>query len=142
MDLAKKRSWQTAGTEISAYAAEMAKSRGHQVFCIDLPELDIADRFDVVTILDVLEHVSNPRQYLGKANELLVDGGLLAINTIDRGSLIARVLGLKWHLVVPPEHLNYYTRKNLALMLENNGFKTVSIAKPGKRFSLSRRHGC
>ena len=137
LDLAKARGWQTAGTEISQYATEVAQSRGHQVFCQELDQLTVDMTYDVVTMWDVLEHVAKPQAYLAKARELLNSGGILAINTVNRGSLVARLLGLKWHLIVPPEHLNFYNRKNLKLLLDQAGFETIKISTIGKKFSLS-----
>lgn len=137
LDLAKKRGWFTAGTEISAYAAQIANERGHQVCCLDLDQLTVDSKFNVVTMWDVLEHVSRPREYITKAGEILNEGGLLAINTINRSSLVARVMRLNWHLVVPPEHLNYFSQKSLRLMLEQNDFEIVSVSTVSKKFSLS-----
>jgi SAM-dependent methyltransferase len=137
LDLAKQRTWQTAGTEISEYAANEAVKRGHRVVCRLLDELVVDEKYDVVTMWDVLEHVSKPQAYLAKANDLLSAEGLLAINTVDRGSLFAKLLGLKWHLIVPPEHLNFYSLKNLKIILEQAGFEIIKVSKVGKKFSLS-----
>lgn len=137
LDLTKQRGWQTAGTEISDYAAKVANERGHRVFCGELDQLPIEGKFDVVTMWDVLEHIGDPLAYLKKANDLLVDGGLVAINTVDRGSALARVLGLNWHLIVPPEHLNFYSRENLEIVLRQAGFEIISISTIGKKFSLA-----
>lgn len=137
LDLAKNRGWQTAGTEISDYAAGVAASRGHQVVCREIDQLTVTEQFNVITMWDVLEHVAEPLNYLAKANELLVPGGLLAINTVNRASLIARILGLNWHLIVPPEHLNFYSRKNLEMILKRASFEVIDVSTMGKKFSLS-----
>lgn len=137
LDLAKKRGWNTNGIEISKFAANEARSRGHNVYTGKLPEVSINDTMEVVTMWDVLEHVDSPRRYLQSANNLLVPGGYLAINTVDISSLWARLLGSKWHLIVPPEHLYYYTPKNLTLLLNEVGFEVIQIQKEGKLFSLA-----
>ncbi len=136
LDLAKRRGWKTAGTEISEYAAELAKKKGHDIFCGDLFEKNITKIYDVVTMWDVLEHLKDPGRYLQSVNKLLVNGGVLAINTIDKGSLWAKFFGKKWHLIIPPEHLFYFSQKNLKILLKEAGFKIIKIKKIGKKFSL------
>lgn len=137
LDLAKSHGWQTSGTEISEYAAGVANGRGHKIFCLGLEQLELTEKFDVITMWDVLEHVADPAAYLTKTSDLLNSDGLLAINTVDRGSVFARILGLHWHLIVPPEHLNFYSLKNLKILLDQAGFEIIKVSKVGKRFSLS-----
>jgi 2-polyprenyl-3-methyl-5-hydroxy-6-metoxy-1,4-benzoquinol methylase len=136
LDIAKKRGWKTHGVEISEFAAQEAASRGHDIFVSQLPELNIGDRVDIVTMWDVLEHVDDPRAYLQAAHRLLNDGGYVAINTVDISSLWASLMGKRWHLIVPPEHIHYYNPTNLKELLKQTGFETLNICKIEKKFSL------
>ena len=63
-------------------------------------------------------------------------GGLIAINTPDSGSFIAKLLGKRWHLLVPPEHLVIFNRVNLDLLLKSCGFEVLWTGKIGKKFTL------
>lgn len=138
LNLAKSRGWKTAGVEISDYAAKIARKRGHEILWGHLPDIKIEDKFDAVTMWDVLEHLDNPEEYLRAVNKILVlDNGWLIINTVNRDSFWARLLGRRWHLIVPPEHLFYYSQKSLKLLLERTGFEIKEIKRMGKRFSLS-----
>jgi len=136
LDRAKERGWKTYGVEISKFAADEAESRGHTVYVGELPKLNIEEKVDVVTMWDVLEHVDNPRAYLEAAYEMLNKDGYISINTVDTSSLWARIMGKRWHLIVPPEHIHYYTPKNLSLLLKQTNFDVKDIRKIGKRFSL------
>ena len=69
-------------------------------------------------------------------NRLLKPGGLLAINTPDSGSALARMLGTKWHLVVPPEHLNLFHRKSLRRLIEETSFEIVAEGNIGKKYTV------
>lgn len=40
-------------------------------------------------------------------------------------------------MIVPPEHLFYFSKKSLKILLNNNGFEIIKIEKLGKKFSLS-----
>jgi len=136
LDLAKQAGWLTAGVEISDYAAKIAGAKGHKVFTGDLPDLKIGGKYDVVTAWDVLEHLAEPKKYLKAAQDILNQGGILAVNTIDRGSLYAKLTGKNWHAIVPPEHLFYYSARSLKILLEANGFKIIERFKIGKKFTL------
>lgn len=137
LDRAKEQEWETYGVEISAYAAEKARERGHKVYLGKFPELVIEKKVSVITLWDVLEHVDDPRAYLRKAHSTLHDGGYIAINTVDVGSVWATLMKEKWHLIVPPEHIYYYTSENLRTLLAECGFETLQVTKIGKKFSLT-----
>ncbi|MEM3101687.1 MAG: class I SAM-dependent methyltransferase [Candidatus Nitrosotenuis sp.] len=137
LDIAKERGWQTSGSEISVYAAEVAKKKGHKIFTGSLKKMKTEEKYDSVTMWDVLEHLDNPKEYLRAVNRILKKGGVVAINTIDKHSLWAKLWGKNWHLIVPPEHLYYYSRKNLSMLLTDCGFGINEMEKIGKRFSLA-----
>ncbi|MFA4941342.1 MAG: class I SAM-dependent methyltransferase [Patescibacteria group bacterium] len=137
LDLAKERGWRTAGTEISDYAASVAGKRGHRISCGKFPEMKIEEKFGAITMWDVLEHLDNPIEYLRAANKILMKDGRLIVNTINRESLWARIFGKRWHSLVPPEHLFYYSPKGLKILLEEAGFEIEESGTSGKIFSLS-----
>jgi SAM-dependent methyltransferase len=137
LDVARKRNWQTYGIEPSDYAANIGREKGIPIKTGVLEERDFRpNSFDAVTLWDVIEHLPEPRATLLTIHQVLKPGGILAINTPDSGSLLATVLGLKWHLVVPPEHLNLFHRKSLGTLLESCGFEVLRVASIGKRFTL------
>jgi 2-polyprenyl-3-methyl-5-hydroxy-6-metoxy-1,4-benzoquinol methylase len=137
LDIARRDGWETYGVELSQYAAEVARRKGLRVSTGTTDDCDFpAGFFDVVTAWDVIEHMPNPLASLEKIHDLLKPGGLLVINTPDSGCLLARILGKRWHLVVPPEHLNLFHRRSLKMMLEKIGYSVVRRTTIGKRFTL------
>lgn len=135
LDLAKQAGWQTSGIEISGYAVKIARAKGHQIFLGNLEDLESKEKYDVITMWDVLEHLSDPVNYLRLINNILNQDGALVINTIDSGSLWARLWGSNWHAILPPEHLFYYSAKSLKILLEQSGFKIIEKLKIGKKFT-------
>jgi 2-polyprenyl-3-methyl-5-hydroxy-6-metoxy-1,4-benzoquinol methylase len=53
-------------------------------------------RFDIVCMVDVIEHVTDPLQLLMDARALLAPDGILIVVTPDIQSLTARALGSRW----------------------------------------------
>lgn len=136
LDLAKRAGWQTSGIEISEYAAKIACDKGHQVFIGSLENLNNREKYDVVTMWDVLEHLADPKKYLKSVYDILHQEGILAINTINRSSWWARLWGRNWQAIIPPEHLYYYSVESLKILLEQGGFRIIEKLIIAKKFTL------
>lgn len=138
LNIARERGYEVAGVEISSFAAECARSKGLAVITGTLADISQEQYgvYDIVTMLDVIEHVENPRAELQRAHLLLRKGGILVINTPDAGSLYARILGRRWHLIVPPEHLYYFNRHNISDLLVQEHFQLQSLSTVGKSFTM------
>jgi 2-polyprenyl-3-methyl-5-hydroxy-6-metoxy-1,4-benzoquinol methylase len=91
--------------------------------------------FDVITALDVLEHVLAPRSFLEAASSLLRPGGLLAISTPDVASLPARLLGRRWHYY-NRYHLSYFSRATLDRLARDCSLEPVSFSHRARYHSL------
>ncbi len=137
LDIAKGMGWETFGNEISEFGYRECVRRGHSMSKdMDIAENTYPKYMSVVTLWDVLEHVPDPRVLIRNVSGMLSDDGILAINTIDRSSLWARIWGPKWNLIVPPEHLHYFSSKSIISLLGEGGFEIIEIRKQGKKFSL------
>jgi SAM-dependent methyltransferase len=127
LEVARERGFRAEGLELSRWAAEQARSRG---FTVHREPLEVralsGERYDVVTMWDVVEHLPDPREELEAARQLLVPGGRLYLSTIDTGSLVARLLGARWPWLMDM-HLVYFDRTNLSALLEEAGFGVLGI---------------
>jgi SAM-dependent methyltransferase len=137
LKLAVDRGWTGIGFEPSAHASAAARGKGldvrTSVFDSDCLRPESAD---AITLWDVIEHVPDPVGLLRTVHSTLRPGGLVAINTPDSGSLLARALGSKWHLVVPPEHLFLFNQASLRHALGEDRFEILVQGKIGKRFTV------
>lgn len=136
MDLARQKGWQTEGIDISEYAVKKAREKGLLASVAILENYQTDKKFDVVAMQDVIEHVKDPIDLIRRAKSLLTENGLLLITTPDEGSLWARIWGKKWHAFVPPQHLFYFSTKNLSSLLEQHGFQVMNVAHHGKWFAV------
>lgn len=80
-------------------------------------------RFDVIIVADVLEHIEEPGSFIKDICSLLSPGGVVFISTPDTGSVFAKWAGRRWH---------YYNKYHLSLF---NGENLISVFG---RHSLSR----
>jgi len=119
---ARELGLQATGVEPSQWAAEVARGQNQvEVLKGIFPHPDLEGRrFDVVTLIDVIEHVGDPTRLLSEVSKALVPGGVAVITTPDAASLAARVLGRRWwHYRVA--HICFFDRKTMELALHQAG---------------------
>ena len=132
LQIAERQGWQCYGTEISPRSLEYGKNQDWIVTeNADADPRFSPQSFDVVTMIELLEHVPNPQQILQSAARWLRPGGLLYLTTPNARSLNQRVLGLEWSVVSPPEHLVLWTPKGLRHALAKSGFQDLRIRTEG-----------
>lgn len=124
------------GVEPSNWLVTAAHKHGCRVFEGVLPHPSIEGPYDVITMIDVIEHVENPAALLREARRLLADNGVLIIVTPDAASLAARLMGWRWwHYRVA--HIGYFTPKNLSLLCEREHLSVRSWSRPGWYFTVA-----
>ena len=131
--VAEDRGWKAAGYERSAWAAQFGRDQFGIRIEQGYGEHDPfgAAAFDVVTMWDVFEHVENPRRTLELIVHWLKPGGTLALTTVNASSLGARLAGRRWRHLVPPHHLQFFTRRSLTTLLASHGFRIVAARCSG-----------
>ncbi len=138
LDEACRAGWRGEGVEVSAGAAEFARTRLGLDVTDDLAGVAAHQpgAFDVVTIFQVLEHVGSPAEMLGLARRCLRPSGTLVIETWDRSSLVARALRSHWQDVAPPSVIWLFDRHSLGLLLGTAGFGAGEMHHTAKRVSM------
>jgi SAM-dependent methyltransferase len=93
-------------------------------------------RFDLVTILQTLEHLSDPLQVVRDAGALLRDEGALLIVVHDRLALQARLMGFR-SPIYDVEHLQLFSKRGIRALLATAGFGNVEVHSIRNRYPLS-----
>lgn len=91
--------------------------------------------YDVITFLDVLEHLYDPYRAINNAYKKTNKGGIIVINIPDWGSLSARLLKKRWWFVTSG-HLYYFTDVVLEKMLVSVGYEVLYSKPHIQYFSL------
>lgn len=144
---AKNRGWKLFGIEPSPTLSEIAREKfGLNIFTGFLHENKFADIFfDVVTIIDVFEHITRPQEMLKDVHRIIKQDGLLFIKVphanfnLLKYSLYKRALhkftfpqDIFRDIFDSPEHVAHYTKETITKMLLENGFRVskVEIGQP------------
>ena len=136
MSLARKRGWDVEGVELNPRtAAQAAASTGAPVHWGSIQTFEADARFDAVTIIDVLEHIPEPRAALERAAAWLRPGGAIVVKVPNGGAqrlkeaARARVRpGYRPTLADNLVHINHFTPGSLRVALERTGFGRVTVS--------------
>jgi 2-polyprenyl-3-methyl-5-hydroxy-6-metoxy-1,4-benzoquinol methylase len=116
------------GLEQSAEQARVASDAGFRVVTRDSSAAwlsDHPDEWDVVLLLDVLEHVAVEKQitFLRAIHQALKAGGRVIITAPNANSILAS----RWRYIDYTHHSSF-TEHSLLFVLRNAGFTTVNVA--------------
>lgn len=124
-----------AGFDPAPEAVAHVKASGHECVQAGMERMDVFGerRFDVVLLMNVLEHLSDPVQVIQDIRRtVLADGGLLIIEVPNEFNAF-QVAGQELHSlpqwwVAPPAHLNYFSATTLSKLLGASGFDVAHVA--------------
>ncbi|MGV8058395.1 MAG: class I SAM-dependent methyltransferase [Smithellaceae bacterium] len=134
IEQAIKMGYDAEGIEPSVWLQRQAIGLGLPIHQGTFPHSDLCPPYDLITLVDILEHVPNPVDILCDVKAALADDGIGLIITPDVGSLMARLLGFRWwHFRVA--HIGYFNRSNLMLALDRADLMPLKVARPGWYFS-------
>jgi 2-polyprenyl-3-methyl-5-hydroxy-6-metoxy-1,4-benzoquinol methylase len=107
---ARERGYEVSGVELSHPAAEHARTQlALDVFCGQLTDAPITERFDVICAWDTIEHVPDPVEFWRSVRSLLADDGVALFSTPYFSSLPSRLLRERWWTLKPAEHIWHFT---------------------------------
>lgn len=138
LDAAARAGFECHGTELSQVALDKGRARG---FVTARGTEGFPDRsFDVVSLVELVEHVEDPAGFLHEARRVLRPGGCLYITTPNAWSVNRFCLGGRWSVFAPPDHITIFTPRGLRRLLVESGFERVSIRAEGLNpFEILRR---
>jgi SAM-dependent methyltransferase len=152
LDEARKYGFEVSGIELNSSMAEYARSKYQLEVRIsrieDVPPDEWSGAFDVVTLLDVLEHLPEPFVTLKKIARWVRPEGHLFVRGPLSNSRIARVkeqirrtCGLTKRLPGYPLDANMFNKRSLTFLVRRCSFETIAWIGETSSFSnlLARR---
>jgi SAM-dependent methyltransferase len=134
-----QRHFEVTGIEIAADAAAYARQQGLRVVTGVADEATLAElgMFDVIVLLDVIEHLPSPQETLTLCARHLNPDGIIVVTTGDFASLYAKLAGAHWRLMTPPQHLWYFTRESIARLGQSLRLRLEAFGHPWKVVPMS-----
>lgn len=129
-EVKKHKNWSAYGVEYVEKAAKIARKRFElNMYTGEIFDVPQNNYFDVVTMHSVLEHLPDPIKAIREVHKKLKKNGLFVFNVPNIESF-EYLLYKSLHKPFPGfiyEHLYYYTKRSLEMLLTNNGFKIRKI---------------
>jgi SAM-dependent methyltransferase len=133
--------WTAVGIEPNDTMAAHARARGVDVRTGIVTEEMLSaltiepDSFDAVAVIQVIAHVIDPNDTVRVLAERLRVGGLLLIETWNRGSRTARVFGERWHEYSPPSVVHWFRPAELDGVAERAGLVKLQQGRMAKQIA-------
>lgn len=127
----------TEGLDIAKDAVNYAAAHGANARVEDYAETaPNPERYDIICMWDVIEHLKDPEKFIQKAYGELKPGGWFCVSTGDIGSVNAKLRGRNWRQIHPPTHLSYFSADTISRLLKKEGFTVQKITYPWNGISL------
>ncbi len=134
---AGRRGLQATGVEPSRYLVDSARrTSGVELLHGSFPHPQLSGRrFDLVYLVDVIEHVADPVALLASCAQALAPGGVLVLVTPDVSSIAARILGRRWwHFRLA--HVGYFNDHSMNEAARRAGLMIRSSRRAGWVFPV------
>lgn len=132
LQTAKEVNWDITGIEITDEAVKACTSKDLRMHHGSLESAGFPDdHFDVIVLIETIEHVTEVDKLLREIYRVLRPGGLVYLSTPNFNAVNRFRLKEKYDIIQYPLHLSYFTPDTLKQFFESNGFKTKSIKSSG-----------
>ncbi len=123
----RQAGWEVGGIERDSSAAQFASKQLHlKVITGGVEALDrLHEKFEVITLWHVLEHLYQPKPALQKLKSMLSDDGVLIIAVPNIGGIDAKIYGEHWVALDAPRHVQHFTLNTLREMATAVGLKLL-----------------
>lgn len=139
---------ETHGYDVSESGINLAKKRDNLNVKYSLTDKNLSNiknnYYDVVTLLEVIEHVYDPSEFLLHIKSKIKKKGKIIISTPFHGYIknLAIALTNKFDHHFNPlwlhGHIKFFSKKTIIKILEDNDFKIKKVYYSGRFYPLSK----
>jgi SAM-dependent methyltransferase len=126
--LDKKGNFKLYGTEMQGKAAERTPKSGK--IKLKIGKLDANDfphnSFDAITLFQVFEHLTEPKNTLDIVSKIIKPKGILIISFPNIDSFQSRIFKGKWIHLDPPRHLFFFKPNDFFAEMKKYGFNLIN----------------
>ena len=124
-----KRISYTQVVDIDAHAGSLARKNGHEYFCGRIEDFRSDQKFDLVLLLNLIEHVEDPHQVLIALQNMLSPNGLIVVKTPNYDSLDARIFkNRNWGGYHCPRHWVIFSKESFEKLLQRTNLSVANFS--------------
>ncbi|MBC7816885.1 MAG: class I SAM-dependent methyltransferase [Planctomycetaceae bacterium] len=118
----------THEVDLDETAGASARAQGHQFHSMRIEDFQSPHPFDLIVMLNLIEHVESPTAVLKAMSGLLSANGRLIIKTPNFKTLDCRLFGDRWGGLHCPRHWVLFTRESLIRLAAECGLRCVEAS--------------
>ncbi len=126
LEEAKRAGLDVLGIDISREAASRAAKEGLPSRAVDIFQAKFPPRsFDGVVGFHLIEHISDPLAFVREIYRITKPGGIVLFSTPREGGYLRRLMGRHWLNYRHQEHLYFFSRETMTLLLKKAGYHSI-----------------
>ena len=87
---------------------------------------------NVISALEVIDRISNPKEFINKSRSMLVEDGLLFLTTSTISGFDLQILWDRSKSIFPLDHMNLFSIEGITKLITNCGFEIIELSTPGQ----------
>lgn len=92
-------------------------------------EASAGRKYDIIILSHVIEHIYRPAPFIADLLAVLDEGGILQITTPNVDSLVARVTGRRWPMLVPIDHVTMLSARSFRHIVAKDASVSVTTGE-------------
>jgi SAM-dependent methyltransferase len=125
------RAVEASGHDVGSYAEKLARADGFRIWSVGELATMPAGGFDVVSLVEVLEHISDPGEVVALCARVLRPGGLLLVTTGNVAGPIARRRRTGYRYCIPEIHVSLFSPAALVAIYARHGLRAQAVQWDG-----------
>ncbi len=125
------RSLELTGHDVGSYADQLRTKDGFRILDLDALAREPDGSYDVISLIEVIEHLPAPLEPMRLIARLLRPGGLLLLTTGNLASPVARRQGIHYRYCAPEIHVSLFNPGCLAQLYRHVGLEPVAVRYAG-----------
>lgn len=130
VNFANSNGMQNIGSEIDASVVDKLQKNGIPAYETEFIRSN-SETYDVITIIEVIEHVADPKKVLKLLASKLSAKGIVYLTTPNFNSLNRRRLKGRWRALGYPNHINIFQAESISRIMSDCRLKIVEIRTSG-----------
>lgn len=120
----RKYTKEIEGVDIDKKYTKILQEKGYNIIYGDAEKIESKKKYDVLTFFDLIEHTSNPGDFLKNIKKNLSQNGKIVFNTPNAYALNSfLVILMKGEFKIHPEHSMIFDESTLKQLLKRSGYK-------------------
>lgn len=125
------RPLELTGHDVGSYADQLRARDGFRILDLDAIAREPEGAYDIVSLIEVIEHLPAPLEPMRLVARLLKPGGLLLLTTGNLESAAARRQGIHYRYCAPEIHVSLFNPRALARLYRRVGLEPHAVRYHG-----------